>query len=110
MYTGIPACTRTAAGLRCLPASVVVTVAFAVAPLVGQTYPPVIFRNTSAYGAKITRTMDLIQSSTAERRNKVRIQVYGQSHSKQEWTQILGEWLQQTWPNVDFEFRNYSIG
>lgn len=73
-------------------------------------YPAVSFRNTASYGANIPRTMHLINSSTAENRNTVRIQVYGQSHSKQEWSQWLGIWLRETWPDVDFVFKNTSIG
>jgi hypothetical protein len=76
-----------------------------------KTYPPPTpAKDTSGYGAKIPRTMALLATSTPEHRNHVRILVYGQSISAQEWSYAVERDLRARFPNADIEFANRSIG
>jgi hypothetical protein len=62
------------------------------------------------FGSGIQRTMTLLATSTAEKRNAVRILFYGQSLSKQEWTRKLADGLRARFPCADITFANRSIG
>ena len=48
-------------------------------------YPPTQFPDTSGWGKNVQRTMRLLATSTAEKRNTVRILFYGQSITEQKW-------------------------
>jgi hypothetical protein len=72
--------------------------------------PPAPEKNTSGYGANIQRTMTLLATSTPEHRNRVRILVYGQSISAQDWWHEVERDLRARFPNADIELENRSIG
>lgn len=59
---------------------------------------------------QIQRTMRLLATSTPERRNRVRILVYGQSVSAQAWWLRVKENLEQRFPYADLHMENRSIG
>ena len=64
----------------------------------------------SNFGAKIQRTMTLLATSTPEHRNRVRILFYGQSISKQKWTEDVADYIQKQFPNADLTIENRAIG
>jgi hypothetical protein len=66
--------------------------------------------NTQNYGTHIQRTMKRIATSTAARKNTVRIMVHGQSWCHQDWVRYLAKWLMTSYPNVDFQFLDPAIG
>ena len=73
-------------------------------------YPlPEAEKDTSKYGDRIQRTMTLLATSTPEHRNRVRILVYGQSISAQEWWHELERDVRARFPNADLEFANLAI-
>jgi hypothetical protein len=54
--------------------------------------------------------MALLSGSTPERRNHVRVLIYGQSLSKQSWAERVREELARRYPHAIVEFHNRSIG
>ncbi len=58
----------------------------------------------------VARTLSLLAGSTAQRRNHVRILVYGQSLSKQSWAERVRDELMRRYPHADIEFHNLAIG
>jgi hypothetical protein len=66
--------------------------------------------DTPLPGLGIQRTMALLASSTATRRNRVKILVYGQSLSKQEWWLEVRESLMKRFPYADLDMRNLAVG
>lgn len=77
----------------------------------GATYPaPPAAADASRFGQGAQRTMGLLATSTAEHRKKVRILVYGQSISKQEWWLDVRDDLRRRFPYADLEMENRSIG
>jgi hypothetical protein len=109
-----PATVTLAEGLmstRLLASSLLLSLACCLAQ--AQTYPaaPVATaQEQAALGNNIQRCMTLMTTSTAQHRNTVKVLVYGQSISKQEWSQQVAAWLRSTYPNVDFIIKNPSIG
>lgn len=98
-------CMATTSALTC-----VLLAAPAFAEAANKAYPPPPpARDTSGYGAKIQRTMALLATSTPEHRNRVRILVYGQSISCQEWWQEVERDLRARFPNADIQFENHAI-
>ncbi|MFW5870686.1 MAG: SGNH/GDSL hydrolase family protein [Candidatus Sumerlaeota bacterium] len=75
-----------------------------------QDYPPPPEVDTSGFGSRIQRTMHLLETSTPEKRNKVRILFYGQSITKQKWTDQVADYLRQKYPHADLEIENRAIG
>lgn len=74
-------------------------------------YPvPALPADTSQFGKKISRTLSLLGTSTASNRKKVKILVYGQSISEQDWWNQVKTWLQSTYPYADLEMINRAIG
>ena len=61
------------------------------------------------FGARLTRTMSLLQDS-AQTRRPVRIVFYGQSITAQEWTVLLVERLRERYPGAIIEMENHSLG
>ena len=53
------------------------------------SYPPVKFPDVSGWGRNVQRTMRLLATSTAEKRNTVRILFYGQSITEQKWSAMV---------------------
>jgi hypothetical protein len=62
------------------------------------------------FGRGLTRTMHLLASSTPEKRNTVRILVYGQSISQQEWWKEVKRDLEERFPHADLIMENRAIG
>ena len=58
----------------------------------------------------IQRTMHLLASGTPERKNTVRILVYGQSLSAQDWWLQVRDHLEEKFPAADLVMNNKSIG
>jgi len=58
----------------------------------------------------IQHTMNLLQTSTPEHRNTVRILVYGQSLSEQDWWLEVKRYFEKQFPHADLIMDNKSIG
>jgi hypothetical protein len=67
-------------------------------------------------GAGLSRTLHLLQSSTPQRRHRVRILFYGQSitrdgaNAPHEWFRSVTTWLQQKYPHADIETKMLAVG
>lgn len=61
-------------------------------------------------GAFIQRTMTLLATSTPARRNRVKILIYGQSISQQDWWKIVADNLRERFPHADLVVENRAIG
>ncbi len=75
-----------------------------------QTYPMPELPDTSGFGRMIQRTMKLLATSTTEKKNTVKILVYGQSISEQDWWLEVRRYLQAKFPKADLVMENRSIG
>ncbi len=75
-----------------------------------NTFPTLNSADYKASGAHIQRTMALLQSSTAEHKNTVRILFYGQSITKQEWWKDVVSDLKNRFPNANIIAENRAIG
>jgi len=64
----------------------------------------------SQFGAKIQRTMMLLATSTPERRNPVKILFYGQSITKQKWSEQVADYIRKKFPYADLTIENRAIG
>ena len=63
------------------------------------------------FGARIPRTMSLLESSRPERRTPVKILIYGQSITAQPgWGQIVRKELERRYPYAKLEIENRAIG
>ncbi|MDF1862666.1 MAG: hypothetical protein P1U87_20785 [Verrucomicrobiales bacterium] len=71
---------------------------------------PVPAGDTSSFGSKIQRTMGLLATSTAERRNPVKILFYGQSVTRNPWWEDVAGDLRSRFPHADLEIENRAIG
>jgi hypothetical protein len=58
----------------------------------------------------IQRTMNLLKTSTPEKRNTVRILVYGQSLSAQDWWLEVKNYFEEQFPHANLIMNNKSIG
>jgi hypothetical protein len=75
-----------------------------------QNYPLPSVPDTANTGRYIQRTMHLLASSTPEKRNTVKILVYGQSISVQDWWLEVKRDLIYRFPNADIIMENKAIG
>jgi hypothetical protein len=74
-------------------------------------YPPVLpALDPDRLGRGVQRTMKLLATSTPQHRNKVRILVYGQSISEQDWWKLVAADLRKRFPNADLDMQNRAIG
>jgi hypothetical protein len=85
------------------------------APLVASDdaskFPPLLPPlDPARLGTGVQRTMKLLATSTPQHRNKVRILVYGQSISEQDWWKQVAADLRKRFPNADLEMQNRAIG
>ncbi|MGK0199678.1 MAG: hypothetical protein ACI91J_002965 [Yoonia sp.] len=71
---------------------------------------PTAVEPSAGFGAQIQRTMTRLATSTAERRNPVRILFYGQSVTRNPWWQEVAKDLRQRFPHADLEIENRAIG
>ncbi|MEO8373507.1 MAG: SGNH/GDSL hydrolase family protein [Candidatus Solibacter sp.] len=84
-----------------------------VAALTAQTprYPPAPAEpHAERFGSAIQRTMTLLATSTVEHRNPVRILFYGQSITKQVWSQLVARDIRTRFPFAELTIENRAIG
>lgn len=67
-------------------------------------------KQTVPFGSLIPRTMQKLAESTPEKRNKVKIVMFGQSIIAQEWWMDIARELHARYPNADLSVLNPSIG
>lgn len=72
--------------------------------------PISVLRDTTGGGQYITRTMHLLESSTPEKQNTVKILVYGQSISEQDWWLSVKQKLEERYPHAHLIMINRAIG
>ena len=65
---------------------------------------------SGSVGVGIQRTMTLLATSTAQRRNRVRILFYGQSITEQDWWKAVADDLRKRYPHADLDIQNRAIG
>lgn len=66
--------------------------------------------DTSKWGKNIQRTMELLETSTPEKRNKVKILFYGQSIIGGQWHVYVERALRKRFPYADLEVENLALG
>jgi len=66
--------------------------------------------DTTRYGIYTSRTMNLLQASTAEKPNTVKILVYGQSISAQDWWIDVKQTILKRFPYANLIMENKAIG
>ena len=74
------------------------------------SYPPTKFPDAGGWGRNIQRTMRLLATSTAEKRNTVRILFYGQSITEQKWAKLVEEDLRRRFPHANLVVENRALG
>ncbi|MEJ7588903.1 MAG: SGNH/GDSL hydrolase family protein [Ferruginibacter sp.] len=90
--------------------TILVAFIFFALPLRGQQYPLPAVLNTSGTCRFLQRTMHLLASSTPEKKNTVKILVYGQSISEQDWWLEVKRDLIERFPNARIIMENRAIG
>jgi len=75
-----------------------------------QPWPQPVLPDTASYGQYTSRTMHLLQTSTPETPNTVKILVYGQSISVQDWWKEVKTTIQNRFPNANLIMENKAIG
>jgi hypothetical protein len=82
-----------------------------IAPEDSAKYPPVLpSLDQARLGTGVQRTMRMLATSSPTRHNKVRILVYGQSISEQDWWKSVADDLRGRFPNADIDMENRAIG
>lgn len=71
--------------------------------------PPRTLGPVEKYGANIQRSMTLLATSTALKRNTIHVLFYGQSISEQEWTRAVADDLRRRFPLTDLVIENRAI-
>jgi hypothetical protein len=73
--------------------------------------PAIPAEDETFFGARIPRTMSLLESSGPQRRTPVKILLYGQSITAQDqWARIIRTELAKRYPYAKIEIENLSIG
>lgn len=75
-----------------------------------QPWPLPALPDTANYGLFTSRTMNLLQTSTFEKPNTVKILVYGQSISVQDWWIEVKRAIKERFPNANLVMENRAIG
>jgi hypothetical protein len=75
-----------------------------------QPHPMPVLPDTSKLGQYTSRTMYLLHQSNPEKKNDVRILVYGQSISAQEWWLEVKRAVEERFPNAHIIMENKAIG
>jgi hypothetical protein len=78
--------------------------------LFAQPWPLPELPDTTNYGKYTSRTMNLLQTSTPEKPNTVKILVYGQSISVQDWWLEVKKAIEIRFPNATLIMENRAIG
>lgn len=73
-------------------------------------FVPPDLKGASDLGRYTSRTLYLLNSSTPEKKNHVKILVYGQSISEQEWWLAVKKHVEEKFPYADIDMRNLAIG
>jgi hypothetical protein len=89
--------------------SFIIFIVFAL-PVLGQQYPMPATPDTVNTGRYIQRTMHLLASSTPAKKNTVKILVYGQSISVQEWWLEVKRDIIERFPNANVIMESQAIG
>lgn len=79
-------------------------------PVFSQHYPMPVLPDTTMLGHYSSKTMNLLQQSTPQKRNTVKILIYGQSISAQDWWLEVKRTVEERFPNADLVMKNKSIG
>jgi lysophospholipase L1-like esterase len=80
-------------------------------PMVGQSkFPAPAPQDASTFGLRIPRTMRLLATSTPKQRHTVRVLIYGQSISKQDWWIEVASDLRRRFPDANLVVANRSLG
>lgn len=77
---------------------------------VPTVYPVPTLPDTSQYGRYTSRTLNLLETSTAEKPNTVKILVYGQSISAQNWWLSVKKDIENKFPHANLIMENKAIG
>jgi len=75
-----------------------------------QSHPMPVLPDTSLLGKYTSRTMNLLKNSTPEKKESVKILVYGQSISEQEWWLEVKRSVKERFPDADIIMENKAIG
>ncbi len=67
-------------------------------------------KDEALFGARIQRTMTLLETSNEDRRNPVKILFYGQSITAQRWGEIVINSLRKRFPHAEIISENRAIG
>jgi hypothetical protein len=78
--------------------------------ITAQPWPLPKLPDTISYGRYTSRTMHLLQTSSIEKPNTVKILVYGQSISVQDWWLDVKKSIETRFPSVDLIMENRAIG
>ena len=78
--------------------------------LSAQKWPQPALPDTTNYGRYTSQTMNLLHSSTPEKQNTVKILVYGQSISVQDWWLEVKRSIKTRFPNANLIMENKAIG
>jgi len=81
-----------------------------ICPAYSQKYPLPVLHDTLNFGHNSSRALHLLQSSAAQERNTVKILVYGQSISAQDWWLEVKNHIQDKYPNANLIMENRAIG
>ena len=90
--------------------SILLLFAFTCPVIYAQPHPLPALPDTSNLGQYTSRTMHLLHSSTPGKRNTVKILVYGQSISEQEWWLEVRQSVKERFPGADIIMENKAIG
>ena len=77
-----------------------------------EPFPPVtpeVLCDATKFGANVQRTMRLLATSTAEKRNAVRVLFYGQSITEQKWADLVTADLKARFPHADLTVENRAL-
>jgi len=75
-----------------------------------QLFPPPAANAEPVDSENFSRTLHLLNSSTAKQKNTVKVAVYGQSISVQDWSKEIEQFLRTTYPEANLIFKNLAIG
>lgn len=77
----------------------------------GQSYPPLsVLSIPASFTAHLPRTAYLLSADNREQPKQIRVLVYGQSISMQNWWQQVRRFLEQRYPDIRVVMENRAIG
>jgi hypothetical protein len=93
-----------------IPVSIFLLLATCSAAIAQQFAAPKSLGPVETYGKHLGRSMRLLQESTAESPNTVRILFYGQSITEQKWSRLVADELRRRYPHAKLIIENRAIG